>query len=98
MKKLICGLSMMSLLSFGIVNDTHAQMEVKHKRGMSRGTKDALIGGAGGAVVGGLLGHGIGGAAVGGAAGAGAGYLLGHHKDKKYGYSRPYKTKIRRYE
>jgi uncharacterized protein YcfJ len=89
MKKLICSLGMISFLTIGVVPMTHAQEEVKVKHGMSRRGKGALIGGAGGAVVGGLIGHGVGGALIGGAAGAGAGYLIGRHKDKEHGYSRP---------
>ena len=47
--------------------------------------KDAVIGGAGGAVLGGLISHNhVTGALVGGAAGAGAGYLIGKHKDRRY--------------
>ncbi|MDB5231490.1 MAG: hypothetical protein JWN76_2295 [Chitinophagaceae bacterium] len=45
--------------------------------------KDAVIGGVGGAVLGGIVGHGKG-ALIGGVAGAGAGYLIGKHKDRPY--------------
>lgn len=86
MKKFICGLTMV-LFSLGVVTESSAQYKVK--RGWSSRAKGALIGGAGGAVAGGLIGHGVGGALIGGAAGAGAGYLIGRHKDRKRGYSRP---------
>lgn len=97
MKKFICSLGMMSFLAFGVVNESHGQVIVKEKRAMSRGTKGALIGGAAGALGGGILGHGAGGALIGGAAGAGAGYLIGRHRDNKYGGYRPLKVKKRYY-
>lgn len=59
----------------------------KKKKGMSNGTKDALIGGGAGALTGALVtkhNRGIG-ALVGAAAGGGIGYLIGHSKDKKQG-------------
>lgn len=93
MKKFICGLSMISFLSMGAINEVQAQEYTKVKHGMSRRGKGALIGGGAGAVAGGLIGHGVGGALIGGAAGAGAGYLIGRHKDKKHGYTRPVKVK-----
>lgn len=67
---LIAGLG----LSLGSVNSLKAQ---SHKG------KDALIGGVGGAVVGGAVGHGKG-AVIGGVAGAGAGYAYGAHRDKTH--------------
>lgn len=96
MKRLICGLSMLSLLTFGTVSTNYAQTVVKEKRGWSHGAKDAVIGGAAGGVAGGLIGHGLGGAAIGAAVGAGGGYLVGHHKDRRTGYRRPVKIKERR--
>jgi hypothetical protein len=44
--------------------------------------KGAIIGGAGGAVVGGIIGHGVGGALIGGAVGAGGGYIIGNEHRK----------------
>lgn len=49
---------------------------------MSDQGKGALIGGAGGAVAGGLIGHGVGGALIGGAIGAGGGYIIGNEHRK----------------
>ena len=57
----------------------------KKKKGMSNGTKGALIGGGAGALTGALVtkhNRGVG-ALIGAAAGGGAGYLIGHSKDKK---------------
>ncbi len=48
----------------------------------NREANGALIGGAGGAVIGGVATHSVGGALVGGAIGAGAGYLVGRHTYK----------------
>lgn len=96
MKKLICGLSIFSMFTFGIVEHSNAQEQtVKVKRGMRKSTKGAIIGGSAGAVGGAIIGHGIGGAAVGGAVGAGAGYLIGRHKEHKYGGYRPVKVKTK---
>jgi hypothetical protein len=57
------------------------------RRGMSSGAKDALIGGAGGAVVGAVVSKNNrgSGALIGGVIGATGGYLLGHSKDKRTG-------------
>ncbi|MBN2021129.1 MAG: hypothetical protein JW749_13000 [Sedimentisphaerales bacterium] len=41
-----------------------------------------LVGGAGGAVIGGVTG-GVGGLVIGGAIGGGAGYIIGNEEDKK---------------
>lgn len=96
MKKFICGLSMV-LFSMGIANESKAQY-TEVKRGWSSRGKGALIGGAGGAVAGGIIGHGAGGALIGGAAGAGAGYLIGRHKDRERGFERPVKVKSYGYD
>jgi uncharacterized protein YcfJ len=77
----------------GTVSESQAQEYVKVKRGWSSRAKGALIGGGSGAVVGGLIGHGVGGALIGGAAGAGGGYLIGRHRDRERGYERPVKVK-----
>jgi uncharacterized protein YcfJ len=57
----------------------NAQAQTK-KKGMSQQAKGAIIGGAGGAVAGGLIGHNVGGALIGGAIGAGGGYIIGNEK------------------
>jgi uncharacterized protein YcfJ len=76
MKKMLFLFSVLVALLFTTTN-TMAQ----HRR-MSSRAKGALIGGAAGAVAGGLIGHGVGGALVGGAIGAGGGYVIGneHHR------------------
>lgn len=55
------------------------------KRGMSSAAKGAIIGGVGGAVAGGIIGHNAKGAIIGGAVGAGTGYVIGRSKDRKSG-------------
>jgi Glycine zipper len=81
MKKLFYSLSILSVLTFFTTDVTQAQTKKKH---MKKGTKDALIGGVGGAAVGAAVSHDKSkGAIIGGVAGAGAGYLHGHKKDKK---------------
>jgi hypothetical protein len=55
------------------------------RQGMSSRTKGALIGGAGGAIAGGIIGKNIKGAVIGGAVGAAGGYIIGRSKDKKTG-------------
>ena len=83
MKKLIisAGIALFTIISAN--NMSHAQ---DHKQISSQG-KGAIIGGAGGAVAGGIIGHGVGGALIGGAVGAGAGYVIGNehrrHEIKK---------------
>lgn len=58
--------------------EAHAQ-----DRGLSKQGKGAIIGGAGGAVVGGLIGKNVGGALIGGAIGAGGGYIIGNEARKR---------------
>lgn len=72
MKKLIISASVALALFISTANFAHAQ----HK--LSPQGRGAIIGGAGGAVAGGIIGHGVGGALVGGAVGAGAGYVIGN--------------------
>ncbi|MCJ8210274.1 YMGG-like glycine zipper-containing protein [Mucilaginibacter sp. RS28] len=50
----------------------------QEKKKMSSQAKGAIIGGAGGAIAGGLIGHGVKGALIGGAIGAGGGYIIGN--------------------
>jgi outer membrane lipoprotein SlyB len=81
MKKFIKVLSLIILLFAFTVSIASAQRH--HK--WSHRKKDAVIGAGGGAVVGGLIGHGAKGAVIGGVVGGTAGYLHGRHKDKKVG-------------
>lgn len=78
MKKIILytGVTMGLLLSAG--NFAQAQ----EKQGISEQGKGAIIGGAGGAVVGGIIGKNVGGALIGGAVGAGGGYIIGNESRK----------------
>lgn len=78
MKKLLVytGIITAFLLSTG--NFAHAQQ----RKGISDQGRGAIIGGAGGAVVGGIIGHGVGGALIGGAVGAGGGYVIGNEHRK----------------
>lgn len=72
------------LFYFGIIltiltADTSYSFAQQHpRRKMSGQAKGAIIGGAGGAVAGGIIGHGVGGALIGGAIGAGGGYIIGN--------------------
>jgi uncharacterized protein YcfJ len=50
---------------------------------ISKQGKGAIIGGAGGAVVGGLIGHNVKGAVIGGALGAGGGYIIGNEARRR---------------
>lgn len=95
MKKLLCVLTVAMGLSIASFNNVSAQTTVKekHKKGMSHKAKDAIIGGAGGAVVGGVVGGGKG-AVIGGVVGAGTGYAIGAHQDKKHPRKKIYKKKV----
>jgi uncharacterized protein YcfJ len=78
MKKLITYTGMLTALLLSTGNFAKAQ---EHK-GLSQQGRGAIIGGAGGAVVGGLIGHNVGGALIGGAIGAGGGYVIGNESRK----------------
>lgn len=52
-------------------------------KGISKQGKGAIIGGAGGAVAGALIGKDVKGAVIGGALGAGGGYIIGNEARKK---------------
>jgi hypothetical protein len=82
MKKIICMLSMASILSVGVVDVSQAHGRWSHRK------KGAVIGAGAGALSGALLNHEhrAGGALVGGAVGAGVGYLIGRHADRKRYY------------
>ena len=93
MKKIICALGLVLTLTTISVS-TQAQTKVVDRKGMSNGTKGAVVGGVGGALAGAAISkdHSKG-AIIGGVAGATGGYLIGHHKDKKYGRKRVHKVK-----
>jgi uncharacterized protein YcfJ len=78
MKKLM--IYMCLLVAFLLTLTFNAQAQTKKKKGISQQGKGAIIGGAGGAVAGGLIGHGVKGAVIGGALGAGGGYIIGNEK------------------
>jgi len=58
---------------------------VEEKKGMSKAAKGAIIGGVGGAVVGGVATKSAKGAVIGGVVGATGDYIIGRNKDKKDG-------------
>ena len=58
---------------------------VEEKKGMSKAAKGAIIGGVGGAIVGGVATKSTKGAVVGGVVGAAGGYIIGRKQDKKDG-------------
>jgi uncharacterized protein YcfJ len=74
------------IISAGIMLATvvaagNVQAQEQHKKLSDQG-RGAIIGGAGGAVAGGLIGHGVKGALIGGAIGAGGGYIIGNEHRK----------------
>lgn len=89
MKKIICALGMISMLSAAPIDSFAGRRKVKHvhsvHHGMSHKAKGTLVGAGSGAVIGGLM-HGGKGAAIGGVTGAGVGYLIGRHEDRKHPY------------
>ncbi|MDB5112648.1 MAG: hypothetical protein JWR67_3762 [Mucilaginibacter sp.] len=98
MKKLIAYTGIIIALLLFTGNFAQAQ----HKKISSQG-QGAIIGGAGGAVVGGLVGHGVGGALIGGAIGAGGGYIIGNEhrkhaeKQRRIAYREAYYRKHHHY-
>lgn len=78
MKNTLYSLSLIITILFA--GNFQAQAQKKHK--LSDQGRGAIIGGAGGAVAGGLIGHGVGGALIGGAIGAGGGYVIGNEHRK----------------
>lgn len=76
MKKLIVSFGLLITMLIVSINASQAQ-DHPHKKISSQG-QGAIIGGAGGAVAGGLIGHGVKGALIGGALGAGGGYIIGN--------------------
>ncbi|MBS7565807.1 hypothetical protein KHS38_15475 [Mucilaginibacter sp. Bleaf8] len=98
MKKMIFVLSLITGILFTNIINADAQ------RRMSSQAKGALIGGAGGALLGAVVGHDLKSALIGGAIGAGGGYIIGNehrmNKNKRYaayhrGYSNGYYTRNR---
>lgn len=79
MKKLILSTGIMFAILLTAGNFAHAQ---EHKKISSQG-QGAIIGGAGGAVVGGLISHDVKGALIGGAIGAGGGYIIGNEHRRR---------------
>ncbi|MVN93066.1 YMGG-like glycine zipper-containing protein [Mucilaginibacter aquatilis] len=71
-------LFLFSLILTIIISATNSSFAQKRKKGMSSQAKGAIIGGAGGAVAGGLIGGNAKGAIIGGAVGAGGGYIIGN--------------------
>jgi hypothetical protein len=65
-------------------SSTHTA-EVAQKKGMSKRAKYAIVGGAGGAIIGGVTTKSTKGAVIGGVIGAGTGYIIGRKKDKRSG-------------
>jgi uncharacterized protein YcfJ len=78
MKKLILYSGLIGSVLLSQANFAIAQ----EKKGISDQGKGAIIGGAGGAVVGGIIGHNVGSAVIGGALGAGGGYIIGNESRK----------------
>jgi len=96
MKKLIFCFS----LIFSVLLST-TFVQAQHRK-MSSQAKGALIGGVGGAVAGGLIGHGAKGALIGGAIGAGGGYIIGnehrrHEVKERRAYYRAHHTYYHHY-
>ena len=67
------------------VNTSQNNAQVEQKKGMSKAAKGAIIGGVGGAVVGGVATKSTKGAVIGGVVGATGGYIIGRKQDKKDG-------------
>ena len=66
-------------------NNSTATTTAPQKKGVSKAAKGAIIGGVGGAIIGGVAGKNAKGAIIGGAVGAAGGYIIGRGKDKKDG-------------
>ncbi|MFA6085346.1 hypothetical protein [Mucilaginibacter sp.] len=79
MKKLI----IFSGLIMTLTTTVNFNVQAQEKTGISKQGKGAIIGGAGGAVAGGLIGKSVGGAVIGGAIGAGGGYIIGNEARRR---------------
>jgi Glycine zipper len=66
-------------------NSSSHSAQIEKKKGMSSRAKYAIIGGVGGAVIGGVATKSTKGAVIGGVVGAGTGYIIGRKKDKRSG-------------
>lgn len=68
-------------------SSTTNEAKVAQKKGWSKAAKYAVIGGAGGAVMGAVINkrNRVKGAVIGGVLGGGGGYVIGRSKDKKEG-------------
>jgi len=64
---------------------TNSQPATTQKKGWSKAAKGAVIGGASGAIVGGVVTKSGKGAVIGAVLGAGTGYVIGRKQDKKDG-------------
>jgi uncharacterized protein YcfJ len=100
MKKYITSVALSLTLLIAGSTIVNAQTTTTHHRKMSNRAKGAIIGGAGGAIAGGLIGHNVGGALIGAGLGAGGGYVIGDAKDrsnlrKRQAYRRAHPRKPR---
>ena len=84
MKKLICALGMVSLLSVGISENASAQYGYGGGRQVSARAKGAIIGAGLGAAAGAIIHRRdpVAGGIVGAVVGGGAGYMIGNNEDK----------------
>jgi predicted lipid-binding transport protein (Tim44 family) len=80
MKKLLISFSILTALILTLNNTAGYAQD---KKPMSKQAKGAIIGGAGGAVAGGLIGGDVKGALIGGAIGAGGGYVIGNESRRR---------------
>jgi uncharacterized protein YcfJ len=81
MKKYMMSVTLFLTFAIAGSNVANAQTTTTHRK-MSNRAKGAIIGGAGGAIAGGLIGHNVGGALIGAGLGAGGGYVIGDAKDR----------------
>jgi hypothetical protein len=103
MRKLICALGMVSLLSVGLSEEASAQYGYPTRQVSAR-AKGAIIGAGLGAAAGAIIHRRdpVAGGIVGAVIGAGGGYVIGNNEDKirrqsGYGYNSGYQYRQRRY-
>ncbi|MFD0763650.1 hypothetical protein ACFQZI_02210 [Mucilaginibacter lutimaris] len=70
-------------LLLSLTTTVNFSAQAQESKGISKQGKGAIIGGAGGAVAGALIGKSVGGAVIGGAIGAGGGYIIGNEARKR---------------
>jgi uncharacterized protein YcfJ len=70
-------------LAMALTTSLNFNAAAQEKKGLSKQGKGAIIGGAAGAVAGGLIGKSVGGAVIGGAVGAGGGYIIGNEARRR---------------